>query len=70
MQAVTVGRGARVGANATVLPGVVIGAGALIGAGAVVTRDVAPGRVAYGNPTAEAGDVGDLRWDDDERPYG
>ena len=70
LQAVTVGRGARIGGNATVLPGVTVGAGALVGAGAVVTRDVAPGRVVYGNPAADAGSLGDLRWDDDSRPYG
>jgi acetyltransferase-like isoleucine patch superfamily enzyme len=42
--------GARVGANATLLPGVVIGKGALVGAGAVVTRDVPAGATVYGNP--------------------
>lgn len=45
--------GARVGCNATLLPGVVIGEGALVGAGAVVTRDVADGAVVYGNPARE-----------------
>jgi acetyltransferase-like isoleucine patch superfamily enzyme len=43
-------RGAKVGANATLLPGVVIGENALIGAGSVVVRDVAPGQVVAGNP--------------------
>lgn len=33
-------RGASIGANATILPGVTIGEGAMIGAGAIVTRDV------------------------------
>jgi acetyltransferase-like isoleucine patch superfamily enzyme len=41
---------AKIGANATVLPGVRIGVGALIGAGAVVTIDVPPGAVVAGNP--------------------
>jgi acetyltransferase-like isoleucine patch superfamily enzyme len=41
---------ARIGANATLLPGVRIGREALVGAGAVVTRDVAPGTVVAGNP--------------------
>jgi acetyltransferase-like isoleucine patch superfamily enzyme len=45
--------GARVGANATLLPGVVIGKGALVGAGAVVTRDVPDGATVYGNPARE-----------------
>jgi len=43
-------KGAKIGANATILPGVRIGAGALVGAGAVVTADVAPGAVVVGNP--------------------
>jgi acetyltransferase-like isoleucine patch superfamily enzyme len=47
--------GARIGANATLLPGVVIGAGALVGAGAVVTRDVADGATVYGNPARAEG---------------
>ncbi len=43
-------RGAKIGANATLLPGVVIGENALIGAGAVVTREVPAGTVVVGNP--------------------
>ncbi|OQY85468.1 MAG: transferase [Chloroflexi bacterium UTCFX4] len=43
-------RGAKIGANATLLPGVVIGENALVGAGAVVTRDVPDGAVVIGNP--------------------
>lgn len=43
-------RGASIGANATILPGVVIGAGAMVGAGAVVTRDVPVGSTVIGNP--------------------
>jgi acetyltransferase-like isoleucine patch superfamily enzyme len=46
----TVKRGARIGSNVTVLPGVVIGEGALVGAGSVVTRDVPAGVVVVGNP--------------------
>jgi acetyltransferase-like isoleucine patch superfamily enzyme len=49
----TIRRGARIGCNATILPGVVVGAGALVGAGAVVTRDVPDGAVVYGNPARE-----------------
>ena len=45
-----VGRGASVGANATVICGVTIGEGALVGAGSVVTRDVPPHSVVAGNP--------------------
>lgn len=43
-------KGASIGANATILPGVVIGAGAMVGAGSVVTKDVPPHAVVYGNP--------------------
>jgi UDP-2-acetamido-3-amino-2,3-dideoxy-glucuronate N-acetyltransferase len=45
-----VGRGASIGANATVVCGVTLGAYCLIGAGAVVTHDVAPYATVYGNP--------------------
>lgn len=43
-------RGASIGANATLLPGITIGEGALVGAGSVVTKDVAPKTVVFGNP--------------------
>lgn len=46
----TVRRGAKIGANSTLLPGVVIGENALIGAGSVVTKDVPAGAVVAGNP--------------------
>jgi UDP-2-acetamido-3-amino-2,3-dideoxy-glucuronate N-acetyltransferase len=50
-----VGRGATIGANATIVCGVVIGAHAMIGAGAVVTRDVPPHAVMIGAPARAAG---------------
>ncbi len=43
-------RGAKIGANVTLLPGVRIGRDALVGAGAVVTADVPAGAVVVGNP--------------------
>ena len=43
-------KGASIGANATILPGITIGEGAMIGAGSVVTRDVPPGSTVVGNP--------------------
>ena len=43
-------KGAKIGANATILPGVVVGENALVGAGAVVVRDVPAGAVVVGNP--------------------
>lgn len=41
---------AKIGANATLLPGVTVGRDALVGAGAVVVRDVPDGAVVVGNP--------------------
>lgn len=43
-------RGASIGANATILPGLTIGTNAMVGAGAVVTRDVPQNAVVIGNP--------------------
>lgn len=43
-------RGASIGANATLLPGVTIGEEAMVGAGAVVTESVPPRAVVVGNP--------------------
>jgi acetyltransferase-like isoleucine patch superfamily enzyme len=48
-------RGASIGANATILPGLTIGAWALVGAGAVVTKNVADHVVVMGNPAKTAG---------------
>ncbi len=50
-----VGRGATVGANATVLCGVRIGEYAFVGAGAVVTGDVAPYALVVGTPARQTG---------------
>jgi acetyltransferase-like isoleucine patch superfamily enzyme len=46
-------KGASIGANATILPGVEIGEGAMIGAGSMVTRSVAAGITVVGNPARE-----------------
>ncbi|WP_027417276.1 N-acetyltransferase [Aneurinibacillus terranovensis] len=43
-------RGAKIGNNATLLPGVIIGEQSIVGAGTVVTRDVMPGQTVVGNP--------------------
>jgi acetyltransferase-like isoleucine patch superfamily enzyme/dTDP-4-dehydrorhamnose 3,5-epimerase-like enzyme len=48
-------RGASIGANATILPGLTIGRGAMIAAGAVVTRDVPPYAIVKGNPARISG---------------
>ena len=43
-------RGASIGANSVILPGVTIGENAMVGAGSVVTRDVPDNAVVAGNP--------------------
>src|SRR3989338_6539831 len=43
-------RGARLGVNVTILPGIHVGEDALVGAGSVVTRDVPARAVVAGNP--------------------
>lgn len=52
-----VGRGASIGANATILPGLRIGSGAMVGAGAVVTRPVPANAIVAGNPARIQGYV-------------
>lgn len=47
---IVIGRGAWLGANVTVLPGVTIGPGAVVGACSVVTRDVPPDVSVAGVP--------------------
>lgn len=56
-------RGASVGAQATILPGVTIGSGAMVGAGAVVTRDVPARAIVVGNPASVTGYVGEAAGD-------
>ena len=43
-------KGAAIGANATILPGITIGEGAMIGAGAVITKNVPANETWVGNP--------------------
>jgi len=52
-----VGRGATIGANATIVCGTRVGAHALVAAGAVVTRDVAPHAVVAGVPARRTGSL-------------
>ena len=47
---IIVQKGASIGANATILPGVTVGQNAMVGAGAVVTSDVPPNSIVAGNP--------------------
>jgi UDP-2-acetamido-3-amino-2,3-dideoxy-glucuronate N-acetyltransferase len=50
-----VGKGATIGANATIVCGHDIGAFAFIGAGAVVTKNIAPYALVVGNPAKQIG---------------
>ena len=50
-----VGKGATIGANATIVCGNDIGAYAFIGAGAVVTQKVQPYALVFGNPARQTG---------------
>lgn len=53
-------KGAKIGANATLLPGLTVGRNALVGAGAVVVRDVPDGAVVAGNPARVIKVIADL----------
>jgi len=54
-----VGKGASIGANATIICGHDIGQYAFIGAGAVVTKTIAPYALVVGNPAKQLGWVGE-----------
>jgi acetyltransferase-like isoleucine patch superfamily enzyme len=69
MRGPVIRRGARIGVNATLVPGVEIGAYALVGSGSVVTRDVPPGAVVAGNPARVTGRAKDLRCGDGGPAY-
>ena len=49
-KAVTIKKGAWIGARVILLPGVTVGEGAVVASGAVVTKDVAPRTIVGGNP--------------------
>lgn len=50
-------KGASIGANSTILPGITIGEYAMIGAGSVVVKDVPAYTLVYGNPAIKHGKV-------------
>ena len=65
MRGATVRSGAKIGANATILPTVTVGEMSLVGAGSVVTADVPEGAVVAGVPAKV------IKWIDDLRcPHG
>lgn len=53
-------RGARIGVNVTILPGVTIGEEALVGAGSVVTKDVPDRTVVVGNPARPVATIDEI----------
>ncbi|MBY0555148.1 N-acetyltransferase [bacterium] len=50
-------KGASIGANSTILPGITIGEGAMVAAGAVVTKSVPDKAIVMGNPARVTGYV-------------
>ena len=67
----TIGAGAKIGANSTLLPGIVIGSMALIAAGSVVVHDVPARAVVAGNPARVIKTIDELGcpWDYISHPY-
>lgn len=55
MEAVSIGRGASVGAQSVLVPPLSVGRSAMIGAGSVVIRDVRPFELVAGNPARRLG---------------
>jgi hypothetical protein len=60
-------KGASIGANATILPGITIGRMAMVGAGSVVTKSVPPFAKVVGNPARIVGYVNSVE-PKDEKP--
>lgn len=54
-------RGAFIGVNAIIMPGVTIGECAIVASGAVVTKDVSDFAIAGGNPAKIIGDIRELK---------
>ena len=53
LEPVIIKRGASIGANATILPGVTIGENAVVGAGAIVTRNIKANETVIGITTKQ-----------------
>jgi acetyltransferase-like isoleucine patch superfamily enzyme len=71
MKGPTLKRGAKIGANSTLLPDITIGEMALVGAGSVVADDVPPRAVVVGNPAKVVKTIDELEcpYELMERPY-
>lgn len=67
LKGATIGEGAKIGANSTLLPGVCVGAWALVGAGAVVVKDVPAHSVVVGNPARVINTVEHLPYAPEEK---
>lgn len=61
MKGPVIKKGAKIGANSTILPFVTIGENSLIGSGSVVTKDIPANSVAYGNPAKVCKMINKLR---------
>jgi acetyltransferase-like isoleucine patch superfamily enzyme len=71
MKGPIIGKGAKIGANSTIIPFVKIGENALVGAGSLIVKDVPDRAVVAGNPARVIKNIDDLkcRFDYIEKPY-
>lgn len=60
-------KGASIGANSTILPGITIGQNAMVGAGSVVTHSVPANAIVIGNPATISGYVGSKNYETSEK---
>ncbi|WP_166668670.1 acyltransferase [Lactiplantibacillus plantarum] len=54
---ITIGRGAWIGADVKILPGITIGSGSVIGVGSVVTKDTEKDSLYVGIPARKVKDL-------------
>jgi acetyltransferase-like isoleucine patch superfamily enzyme len=64
MRGPSIGAGAQIGVNVTILPYVRIGQAAIIGAGSVVTKDIPDCSIAYGAPAVAVRDLSEAHVDE------
>ncbi len=53
LEGIIVKKGAVIGANATILPGLILGEGCMVAAGSVVTKNIPPFTLVAGNPAKQ-----------------